>query len=517
MSTALILESLRAQWAAGSLVLAILVVSIWALFRSIRLPLPPGPPPKFLIGNLLDFNPDKTWLLYTEWGKQFNSDILHAEALGTHVIVLNRLQDAINLLEKRAHNYSDRPGLPMISLMGWEFNTGLMRYGDRWRLHRRIYQQNLRKRAAIEYQPIQIKKVQQLLRALLATPDDFYEHNKTVSVGITMASVYGYDVAPVKDHFVEVADEAMGISGKYIAPSAAAVNVLPWLRYVPKWFPGAGWKATAEEISKLTLEMLEVPMDYTKKTLKEGTASKSLVSELLENNEARAGVKDLSERDIKAIAATIYGGASDTTISSTLTFFFAMALNPDVQRKAQEEIERVIGTDRLPTYEDRASLPYIEAMYREVMRWRPPLPLGVPHLATDADTYKGYYIPTGAVIVPNIWAMTHDETVYNEPERFYPDRYFAQDGNLNDDDEVLAFGFGRRKCVGKHMASSTVWLVIVSVLAIFDIEKEKDAAGNVVEINDNYTDNAISLKLPFKCVISPRSVDARRLVAETAE
>ena len=73
----------------------------------------------------------------------------------------------------------------------------------------------------------------------------------------------------------------------------------------------------------------------------------------------------------------------------------AMALNPDVQRKAQEEIVQQIGNKRLPTFEDRPLLPYIEAIYREMLRWKPVLPLSIPHKSTEDDHYRGYFIPKG--------------------------------------------------------------------------------------------------------------------------
>lgn len=72
-----------------------------------------------------------------------------------------------------------------------------------------------------------------------------------------------------------------------------------------------------------------------------------------------------------------------------------MAVNPEVQKKAQSEIDRIIGSERLPACEDRKSLPYIEAIYREVLRLRPPLPLGGPHTVMEDDHYKGYLIPKG--------------------------------------------------------------------------------------------------------------------------
>jgi cytochrome P450 len=77
------------------------------------------------------------------------------------------------------------------------------------------------------------------------------------------------------------------------------------------------------------------------------------------------------------------------------TFFLAMATHPDCQTKAQEEIDSVIGTHRLPEFDDRSSLPYVEAVYREVMRWKPVAPLIIPHATTEDDVYEGYFIPKG--------------------------------------------------------------------------------------------------------------------------
>ena len=72
-----------------------------------------------------------------------------------------------------------------------------------------------------------------------------------------------------------------------------------------------------------------------------------------------------------------------------------MALHPLEQMKALEEIETVVGSDRLPTFDDRSSLPYVEALYREVLRWRPVTPVGFPHTSLEDDIYKGFYFPKG--------------------------------------------------------------------------------------------------------------------------
>lgn len=80
-----------------------------------------------------------------------------------------------------------------------------------------------------------------------------------------------------------------------------------------------------------------------------------------------------------------------------------MALYPDVQKKAQEELDRVIRPNKLPTFADRAKLPYIEAVVNESLRWHPVAPMGIPHMCTEDDLYEGYLIPKGSLVLPNIW------------------------------------------------------------------------------------------------------------------
>lgn len=84
------------------------------------------------------------------------------------------------------------------------------------------------------------------------------------------------------------------------------------------------------------------------------------------------------------------------TVSSLGTFFYAMAICPEVQAKAKKELDHFIGSGRLVNFGDRASLPYIEAVHQEIIRWKPAVPMGVAHAASSDDVYKGYYIPKGS-------------------------------------------------------------------------------------------------------------------------
>jgi len=127
-------------------------------------------------------------------------------------------------------------------------------------------------------------------------------------------------------------------------------------------------------------------------------------------------------------------------------FFLAMVLNPEVLKKAQGELDRVVGKGRLPEFSDRDNLPYTDAVVKEVLRWNPPLPISVPRRATQDDIYREYFIPAGTTVIENIWAVCRDPNIYPDPEAFNPDR-FLKDGKIdplvfNPEDRV--FGSGRR-------------------------------------------------------------------------
>ncbi|KAF7374551.1 O-methylsterigmatocystin oxidoreductase [Mycena sanguinolenta] len=476
-----------------------------------QLPFPPGPSPYPIIGNLHDIPTKLPWLTYTKWGLQYGSDIVHASALGQRIVVVNSVKTAVEIFEKRAHLYSGRPVLPMVELMGWDFTFLLLPAGDKWRDHRKMFQQHFRPDVARNYHPIQMNKVHLLLQALLSSPLEFREHLKTLAAAIIMATVYGYEVQPTNDHFVGLAQGANKRLSDSFFPGAVAVNTFPILRYLPSWMPGADFQQFAAECRQLTKEMREAPLAFVKQNMRDGTDSTSVVARLIESNR-------YDEDAIKDVAGTAYAGGADSIVSSLASFFLAMALYPDIQKKAQTEIDTVIGTDRLPKFEDRPSLPFVEALYREVMRWKPVTPLGLARASTADDVYNGYFIPKGTTVINNTWAMTRDESIYPEPERFNPDRFFTADGGLKDEDIVLAFGFGRRICPGRHTADATLWAAFVSILATFNIAKAKDDTGKEIEIDPNsYSDGLVSHPQPFACFIIPRSETAKRLVQATME
>lgn len=112
--------------------------------------------------------------------------------------------------------------------------------------------------------------------------------------------------------------------------------------------------------------------------------------------------------------------------------FLAMVTHPDVQRKAQQELDMMIGPDRLPEFSDRDSLPYINAVVKEVIRWHSVVPLGVSHRVMEEDEYKGYRIPTGTILVPNAWYVSSRVWVVNIlVSASHPQGYVARPTSLH--------------------------------------------------------------------------------------
>ncbi|KAG9079140.1 hypothetical protein FS749_008790 [Ceratobasidium sp. UAMH 11750] len=196
------------------------------------------------------------------------------------------------------------------------------------------------------------------------------------------------------------------------------------------------------------------------------------------------------------------------TVAAILVFFVAMLLFPEVQKKAHEEIDTAVGSERLPTMDDRAHLPYVERLIQEVLRWRPIFPNGLPHVCYQDDIYKGYRIPKGAKIFANIWAISRNPEVYKDPEVFDPDRFLDPSVPPSP-----TFGFGRRLCPGIHYAGSSLFIFIVSILAAFNIEMAKDEQGNsVVPGPEGELKTVIFQPVPFKLRLTPRSAIVEQLI-----
>ncbi|KAF6752828.1 cytochrome P450 98A3 [Ephemerocybe angulata] len=454
-----------------------------------RLPLPPGPRGVPIMGNMSNIPKTKPWEGYQKLCEEYGG-MVYLEVLGTKLLVVSRMDHAEELLEKRSVNTSDRPTIPMVELT--------QRTGDNIR---RAFHQYLNHNAVGQYHPIMYEEVEIFTRKLRDNPKDFLEHVQAGTGPLSRpaeALVQGFSEASTQGRFL--------------------VNTFPILRHVPAWFPGAGWRVRFNQLAVMSWDLLHNPWDDAKKDLTEGKQSvhPSMAASLMNHLGDDADPDFTLERSDRWTAedvarnacAQAYLAGADTTVSSASVMILALANNPHVQKKAQAEIDRVVGPNRIPSVSDRDSLPYLHAIVKEVNRYYTVVPLGVPHTVTEDEEYNGYFIPKDTMILPNSWAMMHDPNTFEKPFEFIPERFLTKDGEFDESvpgPEYAAFGFGRRICPGRYFSDDAFFAMAASVLTQFDITpSEKDVLGNPVQIKLELMDHTVAKPSAFKVDITPR-------------
>ncbi|KAF9466021.1 cytochrome P450 [Collybia nuda] len=406
-----------------------------------------------IIGRLFDVSQGKTWLTYDSWFKAYG-DMVYFKELGQGFLILGSVERTKDLLEKRAANYSDRPGLPMIiELMEWDIAFSLLPYGQWWRRHRRAFHEHFRAGVSYKYQPTQLREARTFLRRLFRTPEKFGYHIRDSFSAMIMDVTYGIKISETDDPYISTAEEAVNGISQAAIPGQFIVDFLPILNYVPSWMPGASFRRKAKYWKSLNVEMMERPFEHVKQPL---------------------------------------------TVSSVQFLFLAMAMHPDVQRKAQAELDMVVGPNRLPNFNDRDSLPYItsniNAIVKETMRWQLVAPLAMGHMSTRDDEYDGYLIPKGTLVLGNNWTILHNHEVYPLPDEYKPERWLKY-GTLNTNipnPDIAAFEFGCRVCPGRHFSDDSLYAMASSILSVYNISPPVDKSGNQIHLKPESTSGLLS-------------------------
>lgn len=475
------------------------------------LPYPPGPRPLPVIGNLMVIPKEFSWLTYTRWSK-VHGDVFSLRVFGQVVVVLNSSKAIKDLLEKRGDIYSDRPAIPFFDMMGWEWLVPFTSYTEFWRQARKLLDRGLRPGAAATYRPMQQARARVLLTRLLTSPDQWKAHIELLQGEMILSMTYGYDAEGPDDRKLYVVKKMAQIVATTTLPGALLVNSLPFLRHVPEWLPWFSYKPLARWGHGIGLEAVREPMEFVNECMSNGTAKPSLALEVLQDTEKLCqSEREKATETISGALGSMYAAGTDTTFNTLATFFVAILLDPSVQTKAQDELDAVIGRERLPTFEDRSRLPYIDAICKEILRWKPVVPLSIPHSTTRDDIYEGYFIPKGSLVIPNSWAILHDPAVYPDPYAFNPSRFLNPDGSVRDDSTwASGFGYGRRICPGRHFVDATLFIVVASLFSVFSIERVKRADGSPEEYS--FMGTGITGPNSFSCSIVPRDKRAEELI-----
>ncbi|KAJ5578354.1 uncharacterized protein N7459_007318 [Penicillium hispanicum] len=462
-----------------------------------RHPLPPGPPTLPIIGNLHQFPSIAAQReVFHEWHQQYGPIV--TLKLGPKVLLLlGNHKVASDLLDKRGAWYSDRPRM----VMGGEcvcrgLNTALRPYDAQWKLHRRLLSAFLNARTAASYESVQDLESKQLLYEMLDT-NDFSDRFIRYAGSILFSLAYGRRLTTGHEKEIHEILEVADVFVDSVMSGTWLVDVFPWLNHLPRFL--APWKRIGDEFYERTKDLFEKATQAAM-----GTDSWNW-SKQIQSLKAADGV---SAEELSYLVGELFEAGIDTTLGVYEIFVMASVLHPDIVQQAQREIDQVVGAERLPTFEDFRNLPFVDAFIKEVMRWRPTIPSGVPHAATQDDVYEGYHIPRGAIVLPNHWAIHLDEATFPNPMSFQPQRWID-----NPDLPLNAFGFGRRACPGNHIAFSSLKLAICRLLWGFHIEHTR-VDGRMVEVDSSkLVQKGILLRPePFQASFRVRDETRRKVV-----
>ncbi|OSD03860.1 cytochrome P450 [Trametes coccinea BRFM310] len=505
---------------AAGLFVFLCCILLWARFRRQRRNIPPGPAGISFFGSALQLPATFQERTFARWGKTYG-DVVYVKFFNRPTLILNSVEAARDLLDKRSAKYSDRPRMVLFTeMIGQETSLPSIGYGDQLRMHRRWMFDGVGNKDKLRsYQVMQHREVFQLLRSMAKTPERFYDHIHLYLAALLTEVAYGRRVSSLDDELVQIAERGIEGSNNIGSPGSMLVDFFPILKHIPKGLPGAGFKRRAEAVHNDVIAWKETGFRQFMADYDSGIAPPCMFTTVRQELGESPGARELE--DMKGLTFSVYGAGVETSRGTLLTFILAMVRNPHVLRKAHEEMDNVVGNDRLPEFRDKASLPYLGAVLEEVFRWHAAVPLAIPHRLMVDDEYRGWNIPAGCMVIPNTWAMTRDERYYPEPEEFRPERYLTTDGQM--DGEVLLpssfiFGYGRRQhhriCPGQAFAEATIWLAIAHMVALFDIHKAVDEFGEEVTPPPAFQSGFTNQPVPFVCQIRLRSEKAAAMLAQ---
>lgn len=493
--------------------------------------LPPGPMPMPFIGNKFDLPRSQPWIQFQKWSEQYGG--MFTLWIGRKpTLIISDPQIAVDLMEKRSNKYSSRPRMVVMGEV-YNGNSSILTqgYGKSWSIRRKLLHQALNAKALKMYLPTQEAEANRLCYALLNNPDGWEKELERFTSSVVFCVAYGHRIDSlnaqvIKDRFRYMHFQAsLNIPGKYLAetfpllaklPSALA----PWKREVQRVGAQEG------QANLALLEMVKEEIATAKANGNPEAVPDSLCKLLLSMREKEPVA--LSETHFSYVPASLFGAGSDTTASTLCSAFLGVVTHPSVLEAAQKELDAVVGPDRMPTFADETSLPYIRALCKETLRWRPVAVLGgTPHASTEADIYEGYSIPSGTTVLGNNWAINLNPEYYPDPHHFDPVRFLSnqelQQLGIEKQPYVgrkihpakaghSSFGWGRRICPGADLAFNSLFIALAKLLWAYDILPIEGRQYDIFA----YTDGFNVRPKPFQCTIRVRS-EARRKVLESEQ
>jgi len=496
-----------ASFLAVALALAALVpVSLLLLNRLLYGKLPPGPRPRPVVGNLFDVQPVRC-RCYQEWARRYGP--IMTVWLGSQpTVVVSTAELAREVLKTHDQSLADR----VRDRSSERFSRGgkdliWADYGAHYIKVRKLCNLELFTPRRLEaLRPIREDEVTAMVesvhRAVTAPGNEgkplvVKNHLSMVAFNNITRLAFGKRFVNAAGELDEQGREFKGIvtDGIKIGASLSIARYIPWL----KWLTPADnevFKAHGDRRDRLTVKIMEEHA----KALKQRGAQQHFVDALFTLREQY----DLSDNTVIGLLWDMITAGTDTTVISVEWAMAELVRNPRVQEKAQEELDRVVGRDRVLLETDFPNLPYLQALVKESLRLHPPTPLMLPHKASASVKIAGYDIPKGATVIVNVWAVARDPEVWDDPLEFRPERFLQENIDIKGADfRVLPFGAGRRVCPGAQLGINLVTTMLGHMLHHFSWSLPEGTRPEDVEMME--TPGLVTfMATPLKAVATPR-------------
>ncbi|KAJ8759722.1 hypothetical protein K2173_009823 [Erythroxylum novogranatense] len=494
--------------AISALVLLVLLPLIaYKLYQRLRFKLPPGPRPWPLVGNLYDIKPVR-FRCYAEWAQSYGP-IIAVWFGSTLNVIVSSSELATEVLKEYDQQLADRHrNRPSARFSRDGKDLIWADYGPHYVKVRKVCTVELfTPKRLEELRPIREDEVSAMVEAIFRDCSNPEKQGKSLLVKQYLGAVAFNNITRLVfgKRFMNsegVIDE-QGQEFKAIVSNGVKIGgMLSMGEYVPllRWmFPleEEAFTKHGDRRDRLTRAIME---EHTLARKRSGGAKKHFVDALLTLQEKY----DLSEDTIIGLLWDMITAGMDTTAISVEWAMTEIIKNPRVQQKIQEELDRVVGSERLMAETDFSSLRYLQCVVKESLRLHPPTPLMLPHLASTNVKIGGYDVPKGSVVNVNVWAIARDPAVWKDPLEFRPERFLEEDVDVKGHDfRLLPFGAGRRVCPGTQLGLNLITSMIGHLLHHFTWSPPDGVKPEEIDMTEN-PGIVTYMRTPLQAVATPR-------------
>ncbi|XP_022081139.1 steroid 17-alpha-hydroxylase/17,20 lyase-like isoform X2 [Acanthaster planci] len=403
--------------------------------------------------------------------------------MGTsNVVLLNNIEVVKEALIKKGLDFVGRPSIHSVSLIteGYK-DIAFTDYGPQWRYQRKLGHTAIRHFAQKEHlEKLVFTVIPGIAKILDDLGDKSFAPKWTVgqivfNILSTLCFAKQYEFnQPELMEWISINQELSGV-----ASTGLPSDILPIFRYLPTPKDRKFGRVLKQYHAMYYKELQKHRESFDTENIHDFFDSLLLTQK--ENIEAgEEGADRLTDTHLVQTVADIFGAGTETTILTLHWAVLLMAEHPDIQEKVAMEIDEVIGRNRMPSLDDRGSVPFTEATIWEIFRFGSAVPFGVPHTAMTDSKLHGYRITKGTLVMINHFALHYDPDVWTEPKKFKPERFLNDNGQLpaKPPENLLPFGCGRRVCLGEDFAKKEIFLLFTWLCSRYTFYK---VPGNMSE------------------------------------